>query len=97
MENRILEAVPSQVADSIVIGLTGAETKYELLVLIKDVMVKKKSIFLYRSDLHKLTQQRSELPERFARGFAKPHLRVNSIAILEQLITVKICSAPYSS
>ena len=66
MENRILEAVPSQVADTIVIGLTGAETKYELLVLLKDVMVKKKSIFLYRSDLHKLTQHRSELPERFA-------------------------------
>ena len=66
VENRILEAVPSQVADTIVIGLSGAETKYELLVKIKDVMVKKKSIFLYRSDLHKLTQHRSELPERFA-------------------------------
>ena len=66
MENRILEAVPSQVADTIVIGLSGAETKYELLALLKDVMVKKKSIFLYRSDLHKLTQHRSELPERFA-------------------------------
>ena len=60
MENRILEA------DTIVIGLSGAETKYELLVMIKDVMVKKKSIFLYRSELHKLTQHRSELPERFA-------------------------------
>ncbi len=45
MENRILEAVPSQVADTIVIGLTGRETKYELLVLLKDVMVKKKSSF----------------------------------------------------
>ena len=66
VENRILEAVPSQVADTIVIGLSGAETKYELLVKIKDVMVKKKSIFLYRSDLHKLTQHCSELPERFA-------------------------------
>ena len=43
VENRILEAVPSQVADTIVIGLSGAETKNELLVKIKDVMVKNKS------------------------------------------------------
>ena len=66
MENRILEAVPSQIADSLVVGLKGDETKYELLALMKDVMVRKKSIFLYRSALHKLTQNRSELPERFA-------------------------------
>ena len=66
MENRILEAVPSQIADSLVVGLRGDETKAELLALMKDVMVRKKSIFLYRAALHKLTQQRAELPERFA-------------------------------
>ena len=66
VENRILEAVPNQIADTVVIGLTGYETKTDLMAKIKDQMVKKRSIFLYRSDLHKITQMRGELPERFA-------------------------------
>ena len=66
VENRILEAVPNQIADTVVIGLNGHETKTDLMAKIKDQMVKKRSIFLYRSDLHKITQMRGELPERFA-------------------------------
>ena len=48
------------------IGLVGNETKADLMVKIKDVMVKKRSVFLYRSDFHKITQNRGELPERYA-------------------------------
>ena len=80
-----MEAVPSQVADTIVIGLVGNESKADLLVKIKVMMVKKRSIFLYRSDLHKITQQRGELPERFA---ARIRLLVSCTVTLEQLITV---------
>jgi hypothetical protein len=56
VENRILEAVPNQIADQIVVGLEGNETKADLMEKIKECMVKKRSIFLYRSDFHKLTQ-----------------------------------------
>ena len=66
VENRILEAVPNQIADQIVVGLVGNKTKADLMEKIKKCMVKKRSIFLYRSDFHKLTQNRGELPERYA-------------------------------
>ena len=65
VENRILEAVPNQIADQIVVGLVGNETKSDLMEKIKECMVTKRSIFLYRSDFHKLTQNRGELPERY--------------------------------
>mgnify|MGYP000988614497 FL=1 len=66
VENRILEAIPNSVADQIVVSLVGDEDKAALMERIKDVMVKKRSTILYRSDFHKLTQKRGELPERFA-------------------------------
>ena len=64
VENKILEAVPNQIADQIVVGLVGNETKADLMEKIKECMVKKRSIFLYRSEFHKLVQNRGELPER---------------------------------
>ena len=66
VENRILEAIPNQLADQIVVGLVGNETKADLMVNIKDCIVKKHSFFLYRSDFHKNVQNRGELPERYA-------------------------------
>ena len=53
-------------ADQIVVSLVGNEDKAALMERIKGAMVKKRSTFLYRSDFHKLTQNREELPERFA-------------------------------
>ena len=66
VENRILEAIPNQLADQICVGLLGTESKAELLAKIKDTIVKKRSVFLYRSDLHKIVQNRGEAPERYA-------------------------------
>jgi hypothetical protein len=66
VENRILEAIPNSVADQIVVSLVGNEDKAALMERIKEVMVKKRSTILYCSDFHKLTQNRGELPERFA-------------------------------
>ena len=66
VENRNLEAIPNQLADQICVGLLGTETKAELLAKIKDTIVKKRSVFLYRSDLHKIVQNRGEAPERYA-------------------------------
>ena len=66
VENGILEAIPNSVADQIVVSLVGNEDKAALMERIKEVMVKKRSMILYRSDFHKLTQNRGELPERFA-------------------------------
>ena len=66
VENRILEAIPSQLADQICVGLVGNESKAELLVKIKDTIVKKRSVFLHRSDLHRTVQNRGETPERYA-------------------------------
>jgi hypothetical protein len=66
VENRILEAIPNSVADQIVVSLVGNKDKAALMERIKGAMVKKRSTFLYRSDFHKLTQNRGELPERFA-------------------------------
>ena len=43
VENRILEAIPNQLADQICVGLVGNETKAQLLAKIKDTIVKKRS------------------------------------------------------
>ena len=56
VENKILEAVPNQIADQIVVGLVGNETKADLMEKIKEFMVKKRLIFLYQSDFHKIVQ-----------------------------------------
>ena len=40
VENRILEAIPNQIADQVVVGLNGTETKADLMAKIKDYMVK---------------------------------------------------------
>ena len=45
VENRILEAIPNQLADQIVVGLVGNETKADLMVKIKDCIVKKTFCF----------------------------------------------------
>ena len=66
VENRILEAIPNQLADQICVWLLGSETKAELLAKIKDTIVKKRSVFLYRSDLHRIVQTLGEAPERYA-------------------------------
>ena len=36
VENRILEAIPNQIADQVVIGLNGTETKADLMAKIKN-------------------------------------------------------------
>ena len=64
VENRILEEVPNQISDQFVVGLVGNKTKANLMEKIKECM-KKRSIFLYRSDFHKLTPNRGQLPERY--------------------------------
>jgi hypothetical protein len=66
VENRILKAIPNQLADQICVGLKGKETKAELLAKIKDTIVKKRSVFLYRADLHRIVQNCGEAPERYA-------------------------------
>ena len=66
VENRIFEAIPNALADQICVGLAGNENKAVLLAKIKEAVVKKKSIFLYRMDLHQIVQSRSEDPERNA-------------------------------
>ena len=66
VENPILEAIPNSVADQIVVSLEGNEDKAALMERIKEVMVKKRSTILYRNDFHKLSQNRGELPERYA-------------------------------
>ena len=45
VENRILEAIPNQIADQVVVGLNGTETHADLIAKIKDYMVKKRSVF----------------------------------------------------
>ena len=47
VENRILEAIPNQIADQVVVGLVGNETKADLMAKIKDYMVKKRSVFFF--------------------------------------------------
>ena len=48
------------------VGLIGTESKTDLLAKIKDTVIKKRSVFLYRKDLHQIVQNRSEAPERYA-------------------------------
>ena len=66
VENRIFEAIPNALADPICVSLVGTESKTVLLAKIKEAVVKKRSIFLYRKDLHQIVQNRSEDPERYA-------------------------------
>ena len=66
VENRIFEAIPNALADQICVGLSGTESKEVLLAKIKEAVVKKRSVFLYRKDLHQIVQSRSEDPERYA-------------------------------
>ena len=47
IENCVFECIPSSLADQIVVDLTGDETKMALLIKIKAVVVKKRSIFCY--------------------------------------------------
>ena len=64
--NRVFEAIPNQLADQICVGLVGNETKAVLLAKMKEAVVKKRSVFLYRKDLHQIVQNRGEDPERYA-------------------------------
>ena len=65
-ENCVLEAIPNELADQICVGLKGDESKAELLAKIKDTIVRKRSVFLYRADLHRIVQNRGEDPSRYA-------------------------------
>ena len=62
--NRISEAIPYALAVQICVVLAGNENKAVLLTKIKEAVVKKRSVFLYRMDLHQIVQSRSEDPER---------------------------------
>ena len=66
VENRRFESIPNLLADQICVGLLGTESKAELLAKIKDTVIKKRSVFLYRSDFHKIVQNRAEARERYA-------------------------------
>ena len=66
VENRIFESIPYGLADQICVSLSGNENKEALLAKIKDAVVKKRSVFLYRKDLHQIVQSRAEDPERYA-------------------------------
>ena len=41
-------------------GLKGDESKAELLAKIRDTIVRKRSVFLYRADLHRIVQNRGK-------------------------------------
>ena len=47
-------------------GLVGNKDKEALLTKIKSAVIKKRSVFLNRKDLHQIVQDRSEDPERYA-------------------------------
>ena len=66
VENRILKAIPNELADQICVGLKGAETKAELLAKIKDTIVKKRSVFLCRADFHRIIQNWGKATDRYA-------------------------------
>ena len=66
MENRVFESIPNALADQICVGLVGNENKETLLAKIKAAVIKKRSVFLYRKDLHQVVQGRNEDPERYA-------------------------------
>ena len=46
VENRILEAIPNQIVDQIVVGLVGNKTKADLMKRIKECMVKQSIFFI---------------------------------------------------
>ena len=64
--NRMLEAIPNQLADQICVGLAGTESKEVLLAKMKEAVVKERSVFLYLKDLHQIVQNQAEDPERYA-------------------------------
>ena len=64
VENPVLEAIPNELADQICVGLKGDESKAELLAKIKDLIVRKRSVFLYRANLHRIVQGRGSKPVR---------------------------------
>jgi len=66
VENRVFESIPNALADQICVGLVGNEDKEALLAKIKTAVIKKRSVFLYRKDLHQIVQGRNEDPERYA-------------------------------
>ena len=66
IKNLVFEAVPTVLADQICVDLEGNETKEQVLEKVKNAVVKKRSVFLYRKDFHELKQLRGEDPERFA-------------------------------
>ena len=66
VENRIFESIPNTLADQICVSLSGEEDKEALLAKRNDAVVKKRSVFLYRKDLHQIVQGRAENPERYA-------------------------------
>ena len=47
-------------------GLVGNKDKEALLTKIKSAVIQKRSVFLYRKDLHQIVQDRSEDPEPYA-------------------------------
>ena len=51
VENRILEAIPNQLADQTCVGLQGAETKAELLAKIKDTIVRNRKEVYFCTEL----------------------------------------------
>ena len=66
VENRILKAIPNLLADQICVGLKADESKADLLAKIKDTIVKKRRVFSYPADLHRLVLNRGEDPSRYA-------------------------------
>ena len=66
VENCVFESIPNALADQICVGLVGNENKETLLAKIKAAVIKKRSVFLYRKDLHQIVQGRNEDPERYA-------------------------------
>ena len=66
VENCVFESIPNALADQICVGLVGNENKETLLAKIKAAVIKKRSVFFYRKDLHQIVQGRNEDPERYA-------------------------------
>ena len=66
IENRVFECILNSLADQIVVHLKGNKNKEALLVEIKAAVAKKRSVFLYSKDFHKLSLGRGENPERYA-------------------------------
>ena len=56
LENRVFESIPNSLADQICVGLVGNQDKEALLTKIKSAVINKRSVFLYRKDLHQIAQ-----------------------------------------